>query len=277
MTQKIDGWLRLDSHNFKRIEVDPNKFHETMPPGAYDMLTDMEGNLIFHREKITSEPLLNTGTVITPVINEFDIFMNAREKYELYGLPHKRGLLLHGPAGTGKSCIARMIMTEIIKQRGICLVAETDTLGLVEAAYDEIRSAQPDTPIVVLIEDIDVFDGNMGLRRLLTNILDGLSDLRNIMFVGTTNYFDKLSPQLTRPSRFDSLVEIGPADSRTRKQYFESLVLGDESVAMWEVHTDGFTFAQMKELFICVHILGLHFDVALHRLGATKKLTAVEA
>ena len=72
---------------------------------------------------------------------------------------------------------------------------------------------------------------------------------------------------MKRPSRFDSLIEITTADIETRRMYFESLCRDNEDITNWEIHTDGMTFAQLKELFICVHILGLSFDVALRRLG----------
>ncbi len=88
---------------------------------------------------------------------------------------------------------------------------------------------------------------------LLLSLLDGEKQIQKVMYIATTNYFEKIDDRLTnRPSRFDEIIKAKPLGKKARRAYFESIVppTYDKINALVE-GSRGLNFAHMKELAIC--------------------------
>src|SRR5262249_35565048 len=136
----------------------------------------------------------------------------------------KRGLLLHGAPGTGKTLTAMYLAGQSSDRTVIILTGRS--LGLIEQSCAMARALQPST---IIIEDVDLIaeerthQGHACTAILfeLLNQMDGLGDDADVLFVLTTNRPDILEPALaSRPGRIDQAVEIPLPDAACRRRLF---------------------------------------------------------
>jgi ATP-dependent 26S proteasome regulatory subunit len=137
----------------------------------------------------------------------------------------KRGLLLHGSPGTGKTMTV-MYLAAAMRDRTVLLMTGTN-LGLIRRTCAMARALQPS---IVVLEDVDLIaeertKGGSGcatpLLFELLNEMDGLSNDIDILFLLTTNRPDLLEPALeSRPGRVDQAIEIPLPDETCRRRLF---------------------------------------------------------
>lgn len=152
-------------------------------------------------------------------------FLRKGNRWPGFGIPQKRGVLLAGQPGTGKTLICKALMAEA---DGITCIA-TNAYRLGEAHYitDLYEMAEDLSPCIVFIEDID----SIGLNReeyhyqqgpallSLLNVLDGIEEKHEIVTVATTNNWEALDKAIShRPSRFDRLIELSLPSLEERRQ-----------------------------------------------------------
>ena len=180
------------------------------------------------------------------IMDTLDAFVSNREWYDDNFIPYHYGILLHGPAGTGKSTLIRAIITEYYKKyskQGYSiespnyLSSPSDLLH-----FDDGNSYYGPAwaPQIIIIEDIDatvlkkripdedeessddMSNGNIqqfqNQRRLyydpislseVLNKMDGVANVENVIYIFTTNHIENLDRALIRPGRIDKIVEIG--------------------------------------------------------------------
>jgi transitional endoplasmic reticulum ATPase len=156
--------------------------------------------------------------------------LRHKERFAAMGLRPSKGVLLHGAPGTGKTLIAKALATEagvnFISIKGPQLLSQF--LGESERAVREIFSqARSMSPIVIFFDEIDALaparngsDGGAADRvvaQLLTEI-DGVEDLKGVFLLAATNRIDRVDPALTRPGRFDSVIEMPLPGLAARRQ-----------------------------------------------------------
>ena len=167
----------------------------------------------------------------------------------------KRGVLLYGAPGTGKTHTIRYLLSE---QSGrTVVVLSGSALGMIAQACSVARTLQPS---MVVVEDVDLIaeerEYGMGQHPLLFQLLnemDGLGEDLDVTFLLTTNRADLLEPALAqRPGRVDhaSLLPIPDADARRRllQLYRGNLVLDLADPDLVISRTEGVTASFMKEL-----------------------------
>lgn len=152
-------------------------------------------------------------------------FSQHAERLKAFGRHLKRGILLHGPPGTGKTFTA-MYLASRMPGRTVFILTGAG-MGSIEAACNMARLLEPAT---IVLEDVDLVgtrrdmqtvDANALLFELL-NQMDGLSDDADILFILTTNRPDVLEPALTaRPGRVDQAIEVPLPDEECRLRLFE--------------------------------------------------------
>jgi len=185
-------------------------------------------------------------------------FLKRSKELAKYGIPRKRGLILAGKPGTGKTLISRVLMSN---SPGItCLAA--DPALLVHARYiRELYDIAGDLrPCIVFLEDIDLIGESRGgpgargeaLNELL-DILDGVKECSEVVTIATTNYAEALDDALSqRPSRFDRVITMRPPGRELRREIVRNLCrriplepsVQDHVVSM----TEGYTPAQVQEV-----------------------------
>jgi hypothetical protein len=233
--------------------------------GAYKIERE-NGNYIAVPMKIYTDHLLMLpDSKSQALVMEIEKFWALRQDYEDYGFLHKRGILLSGPAATGKSVCVHQL-TEIVADQG-GLVFYVDNVFFAVKFLPVARHIERGRPFVVVLEDIDLLIKSDEEGQLLA-LLDGAFQIDNVVFVGTTNYVDNLDPRLTnRPSRFDRVERFDYPDAASRRYFLgKKGKLSGEKLEAWVSATHGFSFAHMKELIVSVLVLDHMFDEEVARL-----------
>jgi transitional endoplasmic reticulum ATPase len=155
--------------------------------------------------------------------------------YAKLGYTVPKGILLHGPSGTGKTLLAKAVATEseanFISVKGPELVSKW--VGESERGVREIfRRARQAAPCVIFLDEMDSIaptrgreaGGMGGTERIVSQILteiDGISELHGVVVLGATNRPDMVDPALLRPGRFDRIILVPNPDSQTRANILE--------------------------------------------------------
>lgn len=170
------------------------------------------------------------------------------------------------------TCTVKLLIKDIVKRNGIVLKFCSPSLFM--AGMRAVREIQPNTPIIVLMEDIDAIIENFNESEVI-NILDGVDEINKIVFLATTNYPEKLGERIiNRPSRFDRRYKIAPPNHIARKIYFEYIakdVIDEIDIEQWVKDTDGMSIAHLKELFVGVHILQDNYEIVINKLQNMKE------
>ena len=160
--------------------------------------------------------------------------MKYPKLYEELGHKMPRGILLHGPSGTGKTLLAKAVATEseanFISVRGPELLSKW--VGESERGIREIfRRARQAAPSVIFFDEIDSIAPVRGaggetavtervISQLLTE-LDGMENMHNVVVLAATNRADMIDTALLRPGRFDKIVQVPMPDKDSRKSILE--------------------------------------------------------
>jgi cell division protease FtsH len=138
-----------------------------------------------------------------------------------HGQHLKRGVLLYGAPGVGKTHTVRYLMSKLPEVT--VLILSANALHLIREACSIARALQPS---LIVVEDVDLIgeergahQGNNPLLFQLLNEMDGLGEDVDVTFVLTTNRVDVLEPALvSRPGRIDHAVEIPLPDEDGRRK-----------------------------------------------------------
>jgi DNA replication protein DnaC len=246
---------------------------DVLKPGYYEIAAHPNIGLYFEKIPVKTDGLLEFPDANTKrVTTEIKKFWNSEDKFRERNLTYKRGIILWGPPGGGKSCTLQLVSRDVIERGGI--VIKFTAPGYFSAGIRKLREIQPETPVVVLMEDIDSTIVHYSETEVI-NILDGVDRMDKIVFLATTNYPEKLGQRImNRPSRFDKRYKVGYPNAASRKLYLEYL-LGDKplevvDVDKWVEDTQDFSIAHLKELFVAVVVFEDTYDEALKTLKTMK-------
>ena len=247
-----------------------SKTRPKLPAGYYVGGGDNYGIYIEKLSVNTSELIRFPDTIADQVICEFDSFWSKKDEYLSRGESHKRGFLLWGPPGGGKTCTVAFIMKDFIKAGNI--VFEFNNYLMDTLNY--FRKIEPTRKIMVIIEDVDNLMRNTDLEHSLLQFLDGSVQHKNTIVIATTNYPEELPDRIiNRPSRFDRISYIGAPSTRDREIYIreKSKKLRSNSIKKWVRETEGFTLAHLKELIVSVEVFGISYKETMNRLNEMRK------
>ncbi len=180
------------------------------------------------------------------------------------GIDPPRGVLLHGPSGTGKTLIARAVAGETG-----CYFRAISGTEIMDKHYGEseaklraaFEDANQNTPAIIFIDEIDALaprrdtaEGEVERRvtAQLLALMDGLQDRGQVMVLAATNLPNVLDPALRRPGRFDREVLIGVPDKQGRREILDIhtrlMPLGEMELTELADKIHGFVGADIKAL-----------------------------
>jgi hypothetical protein len=250
---------------------------KTLPPDSYILSMTNEGSPIFVPQKLVTDNLMRLpDSKSEEVIKEVETFWTLKDKFRQYGFSHKRGFLLWGNPGSGKTSSCSIIVSDMVKAGGTVFIAENP--HVLAKALSQFRVIEPERPLVVLMEDIDSIIQNYGETAVLS-ILDGEHSVANVCYIATTNYPEKLDGRIiNRPSRFDKIIKIGLPNAAAREMYLRSktdiLVIDGYDIVK---ETEGLSIAHLKELIIAHHCQGNPIKEVLTRLQKMKQKVSSES
>ncbi|CDU24905.1 related to BCS1-mitochondrial protein of the AAA family of ATPases [Sporisorium scitamineum] len=153
------------------------------------------------------------------IVSDVKRFMERDRWYAERGIPYRRGYLLHGAPGSGKSSFITALAGHL--DFNICLLNLSER-GLTDDKLNHLLSNAPDRSIL-LLEDVDAaflgrqqaaedgYQASVTFSGLL-NALDGVASGESRIIFMTTNHIEKLDPALIRPGRVDLIAELGDAE-----------------------------------------------------------------
>lgn len=172
---------------------------------------------------------VDPATVLLPpgvrdtLLREADLFCAGRAWYAEQGLPWRRGVLLYGTPGNGKTTVARMLASRFFDRGGEAFGYSPCPRCSDEDLRSAFRSASAAAPALLALEDIDALQQTQVTRSGLLALLDGGGGVASGVFVvATTNYPESVDPALAgRAGRFDRAVHIPEPDEAARRLYLE--------------------------------------------------------
>jgi len=189
--------------------------------------------------------------------------MKYNDIYSKIGYNMPKGVMIHGPSGTGKTLLAKAVATEseanFISVRGPELLSKW--VGESERGVREVfRRARQAAPCVIFFDEIDalapvrgISGDSMVTERVVSQLLtelDGIRSLAGVVVLAATNRIDMVDPALLRPGRFDKLLYIPIPERESREKILEIHVDGiplakDVNLGRIADQTEGFSGADL--------------------------------
>jgi predicted AAA+ superfamily ATPase len=242
-----------------------------IPPGAYRCRNSNRGPYM-EKMPIEIDSLLTLPDgAVELLLAEFRKFWTLRANFAERGFTFKRGMLLWGPPGSGKTSAIWQMTQELVRShRGVVVFVEEPLLATL--CISLIRRIEPERPMIAVMEDLDALVNQHGDHGYLA-LLDGETQISNVVHVATTNYPEYLDRRFVdRPSRFDTIMHVGMPSPEARAVYFKAKEpsLDDVTLKRWVAATDGYSIAHLREVIIAIKCFDQTEREVFERLNAMR-------
>jgi energy-coupling factor transporter ATP-binding protein EcfA2 len=246
---------------------------DALLPGFYEPGSAPGIGPFLRRMAMKTDNLLRLPDPICDMLlNEFVKFWDCSPEMTRRGLSVKRGLMLYGPPGSGKTSAVQLMSHHMIREMNgvVILVDHPHTTA---ASIQLMRQLEPERPLILLYEDIDAMVDRHGEAGLLA-LLDGELQVGNVVNVATTNYPERLDPRFTdRPGRFDRITLVGMPEAPARRAYFAAKApdVAEPRREQWVIASDGWSIAHLRELIVAHLVLGEDDAEVISRLSGMRE------
>jgi len=254
------------------IIADTRKIAESFLDTVCESACEVQGEILvykdgfFEKNKELLDSIKNAtfDNLILPEVqkaelqNDFRQFFEAREIYDRYRIPWKRGAILIGPPGNGKTHTVKALINQLGKPCIYVRSFKAEYGNEQENIAEVFARARMTAPCLVVLEDLDSMIDERN-RAFLLNELDGFETNTGVVVIATTNHPEKLDAAiLERPSRFDRKYHFNLPGEAERFAYIAAwnkeleaeLRLSANAAEEIVRATNDFSFAYMKELFL---------------------------
>jgi ATPase family associated with various cellular activities (AAA) len=182
-----------------------------------------------------------------------------------WGVAPKRGVILHGKPGNGKTVLTRLVAKKALEAGVNVVFLDVDTLW--EGVGDGLSLAASRSPVVVILDDLDMYCGRRASdsesevlspqrQRFLADLLeflDGVQRTEGYILLSTSNALDNLDDALRRPGRLDMHIEVPGPSPEYRRQLLQQALAGEIGAPVPELSRaisalEGCSFADVAEL-----------------------------
>ncbi len=203
--------------------------------------------------EIRNDSYLKLPGVYDQLADDVDHFFNAESTYRKLGFQFRRGILLYGPPGNGKTSLIReLIRNQIPADAIVIFMDRIPNRHFVKT----MQATLLDRLKVIIFEELAAALKNSDLDHALA-FLDGEFSLDRCLILATTNYPERLPGNVVdRPSRFDRLYQISDPDEQCRKILLEHYL--NKTVEISEIQsTQGLSTAGLREVCLLVRLRNL--------------------
>lgn len=268
----IKQWTGADDNRWEPVGATTS----ALPPGFYHFL--MEDGMFGERSFLSKfVPAHDCAVLIKDAVSDYCIkqltkFRASHADYARFKMLHKRGIMLAGPAGSGKTMAATLAGEHVVSNGGIVVQPfSPHYFGGLPDMLRWIRHIHPDMFIMCLLEDIDSRPYQDMVEKHLA-LLDGHLQIDNCFFMATTNHMDEVDERLTnRPKRYDEVIYVGAPSESSRRSYLDQIIPQDQpnrQAAIDELAkvSEGLMLAHLADLMISHLLLGHTVQDAATRL-----------
>jgi transitional endoplasmic reticulum ATPase len=231
----IRTFLQQSAYGLQEIRL---RVVATSPRGVVQVAQDTEIELLPEyveaeeprRADVTYDDIGGLGDTVEQVREMIELPLKHPELFQRLGIDPPKGVLLHGPPGTGKTMLARAVANEADAE--FFHIAGPEIMGRFYGESEQrlreiFQQAQQQAPSIIFIDEIDSIapkreetTGEVERRvvaQLLT-LLDGMEPRQNVVVIGATNRPNALDEALRRPGRFDREIIIGVPNQEGRRE-----------------------------------------------------------
>jgi len=205
------------------VHIGPDTLVELLP----EFTAKVKGE---RRADVTYDDLGGMSDTIDALREMVELPLRHPELFQRLGVDPPKGVLLHGPPGTGKTRLARAVANESEAQ--FFHIAGPEIMG---SAYGEsekrlreiFEEASKSAPSIIFIDEIDSIapkrsqvtgEAEKRLVAQLLTLMDGLEPRQNLVVIAATNRPEALDEALRRPGRFDREIVVGVPDEKGRRE-----------------------------------------------------------
>lgn len=206
------------------------------------------------RPNLSWNDIILPSEIFLDIKTNIDSFFASKDLFKKFKIPYKRGILIVGKPGNGKSTLMKVIASQYREYAFV--VFEGGENKDMDDVIDSLKIAQRMAPAFVLIEDLDkTYTESKASLSSLLNAMDGISATEGIFVIATSNEPGNIDDALLeRPSRFDRVYTISLPEHKTALELLKRKAIGFsenflESIAEKCV-AENFSMAMIQETVI---------------------------
>ena len=196
---KATSWAEVGNNIYRSV----GKTTSVLSSGAWRAAVGRDGPMFIKQNVVTDDLLLTPDSLENEIFGEIQTFWTKSENFKKLGFLHRRGIILHGPPGTGKTSLIHLIAQKTLANDGMVFyIGDPDDA---KTCLKHFRAIEPTRPIICIYEEIESLINCYGESSILS-LLDGEDQINHCVNIATTNFLKKLDGRITnRPKRFDRI------------------------------------------------------------------------